>query len=64
MIDQDVEINKWWLRYNWKCFFQLKVCMFGWLLLHNRILTWDNLRRKGWFGPGFCVLCEMEEENS
>ena len=34
-----------------------KIAYFIWLVLGNRILTWDNLQRKGWSGPGICSLC-------
>ena len=28
----------------------------------NRILTWDNLQKRGWHGPGICILCRMNED--
>jgi len=37
------------------------VCFF-WLVLHNRPLTWDNLRRRGWSGPGVCIFCHFADE--
>lgn len=31
--------------------------------IHGIILIRDNLQRKGWRGPGSCVLCNQAEEN-
>ena len=37
--------------------------MFGWLALKNRILTMDNLRRKGIIVVNACLLCLQDEES-
>lgn len=37
--------------------------IFIWLCIHNKILTWENLRRHGFCGPGVCSLCMMEDEH-
>jgi ribonuclease HI len=39
-----------------------KVSTFLWLIIHNKILTWDNLRKRGFIGPSMCVLCQSQEE--
>ena len=39
-----------------------KIGCFIWLILRNRILTWDNLQKRGWHGPGICPLCNLNEE--
>jgi hypothetical protein len=39
-----------------------KVSFFLWLTTQNRILTWDNLRKKGFIGPSMCTLCQQQEE--
>jgi hypothetical protein len=39
-----------------------KVSTFLWLIIHNRILTWDNLRKRGFTGLSMCVLCQTQEE--
>jgi exonuclease III len=39
-----------------------KVSTFLWLIIHNRALTWDNLRKRGFIGPSLCVLCCQHEE--
>lgn len=35
-----------------------KVSTFMWLLSHNRNLTWDNLRKRNFFGPSICLNCK------
>ena len=39
-----------------------KIFTFLWLIIHNIILTWDNLRKRGFIGPSMCVLCQSQEE--
>ena len=34
-----------------------KICCFIWFALQNKILTWDNLQKRGWTGPGVYALC-------
>ena len=41
----------------WACPLPRKIGCFIWLVLNNKILTWDNLQRKGKIGPGICSLC-------
>jgi hypothetical protein len=48
--------------WKWSC--PLKIKLFLWLLLENKILTWENLQRRGWYGPGICCLCGTNEESS
>jgi hypothetical protein len=31
--------------------------------VHNKALTWDNLRKRGFIGPSICVLCLQQEES-
>ena len=40
-----------------------KISHFLWLLLHRRILTWENLTRKGFQGPSRCSLCNINQES-
>jgi hypothetical protein len=37
---------------------------FKWLVLHNRILTWENLRKRGFIGLSWCHLCQTKEETT
>ena len=41
-----------------------KVNSFIWLLLHNKLLTVENLRKRGILGPSQCALCNSAEETS
>ena len=33
-----------------------------WLVHHRKILTWDNIIKRGMLGPSICKLCEAQEE--
>jgi hypothetical protein len=46
--------------WNWKL--PLKIKLFNWLSVENKISTWDNLQRKGWAGPNLCQLCYKDAE--
>eukprot|EP00253_Pinus_taeda_P003310 PITA_03310 len=48
----------------WKSGCPLKMTLFAWLAFHNRNLIWDNLRKRGWQGPGVCSFCWAEEESN
>lgn len=39
-----------------------KISTFLWLLSKRRILTWDNLQRRGFIGPSRCPNCNAQEE--
>jgi hypothetical protein len=32
--------------------------------MENMILTWENLQRRGWQGPGICALCKKDLDTS
>ena len=34
-----------------------------WLCLNSKILTWDVLYVKGFYGLNICILCKSNEEN-
>jgi hypothetical protein len=64
IVDQDQEdpTQQWgkiWSNPQWP-----KIKMFEWLVLHNRILTWENLRKRGYIGPSRCHLCQAKEETT
>lgn len=48
----------------WKTGCPLKMSLFAWLTFHNRNLSWDNLKRRGWQGPGICFLFWAEDESN
>eukprot|EP00253_Pinus_taeda_P002045 PITA_02045 len=37
----------------------MKVKLFKWLVQQGKILTWDNLRKRGFVGPSRCHLCRQ-----
>ena len=39
-----------------------KINIFFWILLQNKILTLDNLKKRGFFIVNRCVLCKNDEE--
>jgi len=40
----------------------MKIKLFMWLVHHKKILTWDNIRKRGVLGPSKCQLCEEQEK--
>jgi hypothetical protein len=62
---QEIPVWRGWQRQFWKWHLPLKVILFFWLAIHNIILTWDILQKKGWIGPSYCCLCgQMAEDNT
>jgi hypothetical protein len=58
--DQEDPMQQWdklWNNPHWS-----EIKIFQWLILHNRILTWENLRKGGFIGPSRCHLCQAKEE--
>jgi hypothetical protein len=53
-----------WRRNIWTWDFPMKIKLFIWLLGENKILTWENLQKRGWKGPGMCYLCRVKGETS
>jgi len=53
--------KKEWVRL-WDAKIWPKISVFLWLVCKRRILTWDNLRKRGMQGPSWCVMCGKEEE--
>jgi hypothetical protein len=62
MLEGRGEEPKFWYEL-WEWQLPLKVKVFIWILLEERILTWDNLTKMGFHGPSICVLCKEREEN-
>lgn len=49
----------------WKLRAPLKTRVFLWLVLKNKILTWDILQRRNWQGPGrFPLFLESSESSN
>lgn len=56
---KDVLWSKIWNPSNWT-----KVSTFLWLLCQNKTLTWDNLRKRNFYGPSICLKCKQAEESA
>lgn len=46
----------------WEGKWRPKVTLFAWLVCRGRILTWDNIQKRGKYGPSRCNLCRKENE--
>jgi hypothetical protein len=60
--DQEDPMQQW--KKIWKSPQWPKIKMFKWLVIHNRILTWENLRKRGFIGPSRCHLYQVKEETT
>jgi hypothetical protein len=60
---QDLPALSGWQSHIWKWHLPLKVILFFWLAINNKILTWDILQKKGWVGPSYCILCGQQAED-
>lgn len=47
----------------WKWSIPHKILLFNWLLWKGRILTWENLQKRGMIGPGCCIICKQQLES-
>ena len=47
----------------WSCIIPMKIRCFIWMALANKILTWENLQKRGWIEPGICALCGLGEDS-
>lgn len=48
----------------WKVLAPPRFKIFGWLAIQNKILTHDNLQRKGWTFVSRCLLCHAAWEST
>jgi hypothetical protein len=62
LLEDMEEEPMYWYNELWKWQLPLKVKLFIWLMLEQRILTWENLNKRGFNGPSRCVLCGISEE--
>ncbi|KAJ3693709.1 hypothetical protein LUZ60_009189 [Juncus effusus] len=52
----------WWQKHLWKIKTPSKVKLFLWLAIHGKILTADNLLKRGWPSNPCCVMCLRAHE--
>ena len=57
---ESIEADKIWKKV-WHTDSIPKVNSFIWILLHNKLLTAENLRKRGINEPSWCPLCNLEE---
>lgn len=58
IIESHIDGNrKWWYGALWKWKLPLKIKCFLWLVFNDKILTWENLMRRGKHGPNIYSLC-------
>jgi hypothetical protein len=62
MLEKETEETNCWYKELWTWQVPLKIKLFIWLMLEQRILTWENLVKRGFLGPSRCVLCGKDEE--
>lgn len=55
--------HNWWYKQIWKWNLPLKIKCFLWHALQGTLKTWDNLLRRGWCGPNWCILCKEDSKN-
>lgn len=48
----------------WKTGCPPKMTYFSWLTFHNKKLSWENLKKRGWSGPSLCLFCKAAEESN
>jgi hypothetical protein len=54
---------QWWWKILWKSKAPLRCKLLMWLALTNKMLTWDNLEKRNWHGPNYCILCKQNSES-
>ena len=50
------------LDFLWNLNIPTKICCFIWLLVRDRVLTWDKLQSRGRQGLSLCILCRRGED--
>lgn len=55
--------NDFWFHNTWRQNIPLKLKCFMWLMVHNNILAWDNIHKRGFQDHGICSLCKEDLED-
>jgi hypothetical protein len=55
-------INVSWCQKIWKGDCPIKLKLFTWLLIENKLLVWEKLQSCGWEGPSRCILCKQHSK--
>lgn len=60
-----VGINpKWWWNKLWKSIAPSNAKIIKWLYLNGKVLTWDQLVKRGKEGSRICLLCIQSDETN
>lgn len=63
LFQKPMTVDRSWRRQIWGWGIPLKLKLFIWLAGNGNILAWDALTRRGWEGPGICLLCRLSSED-
>jgi hypothetical protein len=55
---------KWWSKKLWWIKALPNFILFMWLILKNKVLTWEALQKRSKVGPGIYLLCQRSEETT
>lgn len=55
--------DRYWRRQIWDWVIPIKLKLFIWLAGNGNVLAWDALSRRGWEGPGICLLSRLSSED-
>lgn len=55
--------DKCWFYRVWSWHMPINIFLSNWLVWRNKVLTWENLCKRGFEGPGKCSLCHESYEN-
>jgi len=61
--EADQRDHAWWWKPLWKLNCPAKSKLFMWCVLENKAPTWDNLQKRSFQGPGWCILCKRAQES-
>jgi hypothetical protein len=57
-------VIKIYIRRIWRDDYPMKLKLFAWLLIENKLLMWEKLQARGWEGPNRCILCKFASEST
>ena len=60
----DGGIRSQYRKHFWKCYAPLKIKILAWQVTHDKILSRENLVKKGWIGPSNCGFCDCALEST
>ena len=58
------QVSGCWFNGFWKTGAQIKMILFLCIVWKDKNLTWKNVQKRGWKGPGICSLLGLAEEDN